>query len=374
MSINTFFLRVAASCNLDCDYCYVFKHRDLSWKYMPAVISDNTVYAFSSRLKEYCVNKNINEVNIIFHGGEPLVCSSEKLLQYADNISTDLKSIAKANFSMQTNGTLVTEDFLKKCVKKNIGISVSIDGHEKIHDSHRHYKNGKGSHKDVVKALKLLKKYPSVFEGVIGVIDPNFDPDEILSFFDELGIENVDLLLPDSTYQDLPKGRDSNPTIYKDWLIKAFDSWFFKHQSIKLRTFEHLLSGIIGESNTLDSFGLGTLDYLTIETDGTYHTTDILKVAFENASSIGMNVFENSINDALNSEKVCQYNEMLSATSLPGKCIKCKYSSLCGAGSLPHRYSLENGFNNPTIYCNENYYLIEHIITVLQEALEKENA
>ena len=79
MSINTFFLRVAASCNLDCDYCYVFKHRDLSWKYMPAVISDNTVYAFSSRLKEYCVNKNINEVNIIFHGGEPLVCSSEKL-------------------------------------------------------------------------------------------------------------------------------------------------------------------------------------------------------------------------------------------------------------------------------------------------------
>ena len=51
MKINTFFLRVAASCNLDCDYCYVFKHRDMTWKNMPAVMLESTVQSFAKRLR-----------------------------------------------------------------------------------------------------------------------------------------------------------------------------------------------------------------------------------------------------------------------------------------------------------------------------------
>ena len=43
MKINTFFLRVAASCNLNCDYCYVFKHRDKSWEKMPAKIPEDVL-------------------------------------------------------------------------------------------------------------------------------------------------------------------------------------------------------------------------------------------------------------------------------------------------------------------------------------------
>ena len=372
MMINTFFLRVAASCNLDCDYCYVFKHRDMSWKNMPRTMTDNIVAIFAQRLLEYATKHNLTKINIIFHGGEPLMCGEKRLLSFVNIINSTLGDNIKVSYSMQTNGTLLTDSFLDACVAENIGVSLSIDGHAMLHNKHRKYKNGSDSHQDVVRGIELLKKHPSVFEGVIGVIDPFFEPEDVLSFFDKMEIENVDLLLPDSTYEDLPVGRSENPDLYKNWLVNAFNSWFFNHQSIHLRTFEHILTGVLGENSALDAFGLGSLDYLTIETDGTYHTSDILKVAFENASAIGFGVFDGSIEEALTHEKVSQYNELLKLETLPDKCKRCEYSHLCGGGSLPHRYDKSTGFNNPTIYCEEMYTLISHAIAVIQQTIAEE--
>lgn len=372
MTINTFFLRVAASCNLDCDYCYVFKHRDMSWKNMPRTMTDEVVIMFAQRLKEYAHEHSLETVNIIFHGGEPLMCGEKRLLNFVDIINSTLGDGVKASYSMQTNGTLLTDSFLDACIRENIGVSLSVDGHATLHNKHRKYKNGTDSHQDVVRGIELLKKHPAIFEGVIGVIDPYFDPEDVLSFFDTIGVENVDLLLPDSTYQDLPAGRSENPNLYKDWLIRAFDAWFFNHQSIHLRTFEHILTGVLGENSALDAFGLGCLDYLTIETDGTYHTSDILKVAFENASAIGFGVSDGSIEDALKNEKVVQYNELLKLETLPEKCKLCEYAHLCGGGSLPHRYDEATGFNNPTIYCGEMFALISHAIEVVQQTIADE--
>lgn len=373
MEINTFFLRISARCNLDCDYCYVFKHRDSAWKNYPSVMTDDTIISFCRRLKEYLANNNnIEDINIVFHGGEPLVFGTNHLLDTIDTIESEIGDKACMHYSLQTNGTLLTEEFVSECSKRNIGISLSIDGMESVHDKHRKYKNGTGSYDDVLRGMELLKEYPNIFEGVIGVIDPAFDPDDILSFFESYSIENVDLLLPDSTYLDLPIGREQNPNLYRDWLISAFDSWFFRHQSLHFRTFEFLLGGLFGDDAELDAFGLGSLDYLTIETDGTYHTSDILKVAYENASYLGMDLTNNTIDEALASDKVKEYNRLLSLESLPEKCKICKYSYLCGGGSLPHRYSPENLFDNPTIYCNEMYALIEHASNVLEKAINDE--
>ena len=341
---------------------------------MPATMSEETVQAFSNRLKEYAIDEGIKKINIIFHGGEPLMCGEKKLISFVDLITIILGKNINLQFSLQTNGTLITESFLNECVKRNIGISLSIDGNKSVHDKHRKYKNGKGSHDVVLRNLMLLKKYDSIFDGVLGVIDPYYQPENILSFFDEIGIKNVDLLLPDSTYIDLPPGRDEEPNLYTDWLIEAFDSWFYDHQTIQLRTFEYIIAGLLGGNTSLDAFGLGELDYFTIETDGSYHTTDILKVAYENASAIGFGVFDKSIKEALNNKKVIEYNEYLTEKMLPDKCKVCIYSHLCGGGSLPHRYNKDTGFNNPTVYCREMYSLIQHANEIINKEIDKELA
>ena len=370
--INTFFLRVAARCNLSCDYCYVFRHRDMSWKNMPAHMALSTVELFASRLKEYLSATGLKEANIIYHGGEPLIVGPERIIEFTDIICRVVGEIAKVSFSLQTNGTLLNEHFLNQCRDRNIGISLSFDGHKAIHDKHRKYVTGSGSFDDVYSASKLLQRFPSIFEGIIGVIDPQFEPEETLKFFEENGLLTVDMLLPDSTYQDPPLGRNCDPALYSTWLCKAFDSWFFHHQSINFRTFEHVLKGLMGIESSLDSFGLGELDYLTIETDGAYHTTDILKSTYENASALGLTLTDAAITKALEHEKIAEYNRLLSWDCLPQVCKDCRFGAICGGGSLPHRYSPENGFDNPTVYCEEMKTLIEHAEQVLKSAIEGE--
>lgn len=92
MIVNTFFLRVAASCNLDCDYCYVFKHRDMSWKNMPSIMHREIVVKFAERLKEYTDKFALKSVNIIFHGGEPLMCGEQRIIEFVDIIDSALVS------------------------------------------------------------------------------------------------------------------------------------------------------------------------------------------------------------------------------------------------------------------------------------------
>ncbi|MGL5126409.1 MAG: radical SAM protein [Fusobacteriaceae bacterium] len=372
MKINTFFLRVTSICNLDCDYCYVFKHCDNSWKNYPSIMSEDTVCAFSTRLKKYVIDNKLSTINIIFHGGEPLLFGEKNIFKTCNIINKELNNLAEVSYSIQTNGTLLNENFIKECQTRNIGISVSIDGHAEIHDKHRKYKLGKNSHKDVLNNIKILAKYPNVFDGVIGVIDPLFDPKEIFEFFSFNKILKIDLLLPDSTYLNPPKGREYNSNLYSDWLKDAFDSWFFNYQNIQFRTFEFILQGLLGETSSLDTFGLGSLDYLTIETDGSYHTSDILKITHENASFLNLFVDSCDIEKALNHENVKIYNSLLSFENLPIDCKNCIFSTLCGGGSLPHRYSSENQFNNKTIYCHEMFELISHIKKVLERVINNE--
>ena len=97
--INTFFLRVASRCNMVCDYCYVFRHRDMSWKLYPKCMTKHTIEIFARRLRDYVIKNNINEVNIIFHGGEPLIIGEDVLIEYCDKINDYIDKYAKVFFS-----------------------------------------------------------------------------------------------------------------------------------------------------------------------------------------------------------------------------------------------------------------------------------
>jgi len=371
--VQTFFLRVAARCNMNCDYCYVFNHRDQGWKKLPPIMEEKTIELFAKRLREYLLTNNIKQIFIVYHGGEPLLIGEKNILKYTDIIKSYLSDIVLVDFSIQTNGTLINKDFLNECQGRNIGISLSIDGPSNIHDKHRRLKNGDGSHRLVMSSLHLLlHDFPNLFQGVIGVIDPYSDPREILGFFKNEGIYNIDLLLPDATHDCPPKGKNLNPNLYKNWLIKAFDIWFSFFQDLSLRSFEYILQRIIGQNIHTDFLGFGELSYITIETDGSYHTTDILKITYENASAMGISLKTHSIEDAILHPNFREYNRLLKKYNLPRICKYCEVVEICGGGSLPHRYSSNNRFNNPTIYCDEMKSLILYARNRLISEIEHE--
>ena len=364
--ITSFLIKVASRCNLDCSYCYVYHHADQNWRLMPKYLSQENRNAFAERLAEYIQQAGLTHCLVVFHGGEPLLAGAESLATFAAEIQAS--TTEKVDFSLQTNGMLLDNSVLDILKNANIAVSLSLDGPRKVNDKHRITRKKRSSFDRTFDALQKLKQYPNIFSGVIAVIDPFTPPDEILAFFAEHKLPNLDFLLPDAHHLRPPLGRDENPDLYVDWLTSAFDLWFDHFPHIPLRTFEALLDAISGLPSRTDAFGFGDVSLITIETDGSYHDLDVLKITRDAATKLTGTVKDTPIAIAAASAQINIHRNLIKKQGLCQQCQECSIVDICGGGSLPHRFGFK-GFDHPTIYCREMFALVMHVRKRLDELL-----
>jgi uncharacterized protein len=351
-------VKVASRCNLDCDYCYVYHHADQSWRGMPPLMSAENRSQFAERLGSYVKEIGLTRCAVIFHGGEPLLAGAEVLTAFAAEIRAG--TTAKVDISLQTNGLLLDDAALDAFEAADIGVSLSIDGPRLANDRHRTSRRGRSSFDKAFTALQRLIRRPKTFAGVISVIDPAIPPTELLAFFDEHRPPKLDFLLPDAHHLRAPAGRDQDQALYERWMIQAFDLWLDRYPHLPVRTFEALLDSVSGLPSGTDAFGLGDVSLISIETDGSYHDLDVLKVTREGATRLTGTVSDTPIAAVAMSPPILAHRALLQTTGLCETCQACPVVAICGGGSLPHRYGPE-GFNHPTIYCREMLALIEHV-------------
>ncbi len=363
---SCFLVKVASRCNLDCDYCYVYHHADQSWRSNPKRLSSEHLEAFATRLNEYVSDSGLKRCAVIFHGGEPLLAGAQTLAEFA-NVLRSACSVP-VDVSIQTNGVLLDDKAVEILASADVGISLSLDGPKASNDKHRLTHDGQSSFEKTEQALKRLENRPEVFAGVIAVIDASSTPKNLFEYFDQFQVPRLDFLLPDAHWLRQPPGRDKDSRLYERWLLEAFDVWFDDYAHIPLRTFEALMDVCAGLPSTTDAFGLGDVSLLSIETDGSYHDLDVLKVTQEDATRLFGNVLDTPIKDVANSDSIQRHREYLRKEGLSATCYGCNVVEICGGGSLPHRFG-KNGFDNPTVYCNEMKRLIGHISARLQEHL-----
>ncbi|MDY0282085.1 MAG: radical SAM protein [Salinivirgaceae bacterium] len=143
-------LMLAQDCNLRCSYCY---GQEGNYNDTPQLMSKKT----AEEAINYLVNRSKgNELlQVTFFGGEPLL--NFDVLKHVVLICEKFKN-KKFHFSITTNGTLLSGEIVDFFKKIPISIMVSLDGEKTIHDKHRKYANGKGTHNDVINAINLLKE------------------------------------------------------------------------------------------------------------------------------------------------------------------------------------------------------------------------
>ena len=367
-TILCFLLKVASRCNLACDYCYMYEHADQSWRQQPHMFTSETSAAAVKRIGEYVGGRDLQHVSVVFHGGEPLLFGAARLANLAAELRKAVPGGTRCDVSLQTNGVLLTAEALGILADADIGVSISLDGPRAVHDLHRLTSAGQSSHKDTERALALLAARPKTFAGVIAVIDPSTRPRDVLSYFAGKYVPALDFLLPDATYIRRPAGRDTDPDLYVRWLIEAFDVWFDEFPELPVRMFESLLGAVCGQPSPTDAFGFGSVSLLTIETDGSYHDLDVLKITAEGRSALGMNVRDHSVEEACAAPALAQHARLLSLVGLSETCQSCPEVKVCGGGAVPHRYA-DDGFEHPSVYCAELLALIRHIRARLTGAL-----
>ncbi|THD35066.1 MAG: FxsB family radical SAM/SPASM domain protein [Sphingomonas sp.] len=357
--ITSFLVKVASRCNLDCDYCYVYHHADQSWRSMPKLLSAEHQNLFAERLAEHVRTQQLNRVAVIFHGGEPLLAGHQYIVDFTRLLRSSVGPLVEVDVGLQTNGLLLTDDVLDAFEAERIAVSLSMDGPRAAHDLHRTTRKGRSSFDRVEAALHRLAKRPTVFAGVIAVIDASVRPSILLGYFADKGIPKVDFLLPDSHHRRSPPGRDADPGLYERWLVEAFDEWLDNYPELPVRTFEALLDAIAGLPSGTDAFGLGDVSLISLETDGTWHDLDVLKVAGDGATRLVGSVVDTSVEEVASSVQLAAHRRLLTKSGLSATCRSCDLVEICGGGSVPHRFG-DGGFDNPTVYCGEMKALIGH--------------
>lgn len=370
--ISTIVVKVASGCNLKCSYCYMYEHPDQTWREQPKFITDEITYKLGNRVREYILDRNLNKFLIVAHGGEPLLLGSKKLHKFFKILKQRINlPEVDVKFGIQTNGILVDEEIVKVLQEFDIRAGVSIDGPQYWNDRFRLNKKGEGTHDKIlagVEKLQFPKQGNSVFGGYLTVVNPQIAPSEILSFFESLNAPAVDFLLPDFNYDTFSK-EDFRVGAFGEWLADLFDLWFYSKSTIEIRFFRILIKLILGGYNGFDSIGAISNGALIVETDGTYHSLDVLKTSYHGVTKTGKSLWDDSIRKMESAGFVMGLsNKKFSATE---KCLDCKYFNVCGGGYLPHRYSRYNGFNNPSVFCDDLKIIISHINKRISNELKK---
>jgi len=352
----------------------MYNRGDSSWKRQPKVMSNETIYFLAQRIKEHCMKHEIKKFNIIIHGGEPLLAGIHFLKNFVGTINNNLFPDVKAEYSLQTNGTLLDEDWCKAFDELSINVGISLDGIKEENDKYRIYHSGKGSYDDIVKGYNILKQSNYVTKkkpGFLSVININADPIDTYQHFKNLRAYTVDFLLPEANFvTPAPKHSNSlSQTPYADWMITIFDIWIKedKETRMRIRTFEFLIELILGNNLDFEVFGNSHNDVLVIETDGSIEAVDALKICGEGFTKAGSNVKIHSFDEAIETPLAKTY--VMAHKYLSSKCLACPINEVCGGGSLQTRYSKKNGFNNPSVYCKDLMKLITHIQNSIIDAL-----
>ena len=366
--LSTFVVKVASRCNIDCDYCFMYHGEDQSWAKRPKKMALDTARAIAACIQQHVDAHSISKVQISLHGGEPLSLERgrfEEIVQvFRQNIQCDV------DIGVQTNGTLITDEWVELFDRLGISVGLSLDGPKSVNDLHRLYRDGRSTFQKTMSGLdKLLTTETGrkCFSGVLTVVSPNTDPLELLSFYDSLGLDDIDLLLPHGTYDTPPIGMPDplHSDIYAQWMIRFFDAWFSNFQHIRVRYLEEIIALLLGGASHLEAIGAQSVNLIIFETDGEIEALDSLKVAGRVATQLHLNAFENVLDDAVAHPAI--YSRMMGKKALCGTCRECSEVLNCGGGYLPHRFSTKRGFLNPSVYCENLKMIFSHVRNVLFE-------
>lgn len=346
--IDLLIFQSTSFCNLDCKYCYL-PDRNVKNK-----IDIEKIEITLKRIVEENLIKD--SFSIVWHAGEPTVLSIDFYRSVFKLIQEIIPSNIKVFQHIQTNATLLNDEWCEFFIEVDMKVGVSIDGPQHINDRNRVLRNGKGTYEQIITGINYLKKHKIDFSVIAVLTDYSLDfPDEIYYYFKELG--GVRSLCFNMDEED---GVNTKSTLNENTEVKLKLFWkrmyqlqLVKENYMHLREIHGFNEALLKGNFTNNPFYLGQMTQpfkiLTIDTYGNFSTFSPELVGMKDEKITDFN-FGNIKNDTFssvltNKKFINVFNEILEGVK---KCNnECNYFSFCGGGA-PSNKLYENGSFNTT--------------------------
>ena len=346
---------VGSTCNMRCHYCYYLEKKRLYKGSERHVISDKLLEKF---IREYIESQTTPEIMFTWHGGEPLLRSID-FYKKALKLQRIYAGGRRINNSIQTNGTLLTDDWCRFLRDNNFLVGISIDGPKEYHDAYRHFRqltvdNGKltdkSSFERVMRGIHLLKKYGVEWNGMAVVNNLNADhPKEFYQFFKQIGckyLQFTPIVERVTTRKDgltLAPGMQEGghvtdfsvtPEQWGKFLCGVFDEWVRNDVGeIFVQLFDATLANWVGVAPGICTMSKQCGHAAVMEHNGDVYSCD----HFVYPEHWLGNLKDKTITEMMYSGKQREFARMKSA-KLPRQCRECRFLFACNGECPKNRF------------------------------------
>ena len=354
MEYQAFIKPVGANCNLRCNYCYYNSSvKDIGGT-GGAIMSEEVLEAY---VKLNIAAAGSGPVFFAWHGGEPTLAGIDfyrKAVELQKRYQPDGIEIING---IQTNGTLVDDEWCRFLAENRFAVGISIDGQENLHNKNRRSLSGEGSFAPASGGFQRLKEYGLEPEILCVVSSTNADyPLDVYRYFRELGARWM-TFLPlvirdnDSYHGVLPLS--VAPRRFGEFLCALFDEWV-EHDIglIKIQIIEEATRVAFNQEHTLCIFKKECGGVPVIELNGDFYSCD----HYVNDDHRIGNIMETPLEGLLCSDRQRAFGKA-KWTTLPRYCLECEVLDMCNGEFPKNRFitapSGEPGLN----YLCEGYRL-----------------
>ena len=360
-----------AHCNLACKYCYYLEKTKLYPTAQRHLMSDEMLEQFT---REYIEAQTMNQVLFTWHGGEPLLRSID-FYRKALSLQQKYAGGRRIDNVIQTNGTLLTDEWCEFFAQNHWLVGISIDGPQPDHDHYRLTAAGKPSWKKVMQGIKLLKKHGVEWNAMAVVNAYNVNhPLEFYRFFKENGCQFlqftpiVERLTRHEDGRTLASLADKNeiplseasvtPEQWGYFLSAIFDEWVRKDVGkIFVEVFDCTLANWMGISPGICAYSKECGHAGVMEHNGDVYSCDHFVFP---EYKLG-NIRDHSLIDMLYGEQQQEFSR-LKHSSLPRQCKECDMEFACHGECPKNRFMKDKyGDSGLNYLCLGYYHYYQHV-------------
>jgi len=356
-----------AICNLACSYCF-FLDKELLYPGSPFRMSDEVLEHY---IRQLITAHRSQQVTVAWQGGEPTLMGLDFYRRAIELQNKYRKPGMTFENTMQTNGTLLTDEWCEFYKEHNFLIGISIDGPRELHDAYRVNKGGQGTFDKVMRGLRLLQKHGVEYNVLTTVNRINADyPLEVYRFHrDEVGTDWIQFIpiverLDDQGLALFQRGttvseRSVQPEQFGSFLTTIFDEWVHNDVGqVFVQSFEAAARNWMGLASSgicvfNETCGLG----LAIEHNGDLYSCDHY---VEPNFRLG-NITQTDMIELVASDRQRKFGQDKRDT-LPRQCLNCEVRFACHGECPKNRFATTaNGDPGLNYLCAGWYEFFTHI-------------
>ena len=382
IAFNTMAKPIGSNCNLKCTYCYYDEKKNLFTSGDGNRMSDTLLERF---IRQYINVQQVDVINFVWQGGEPLLLGLNYFKRIVELQQKHINGKRIEN-CIQTNGTLLNDDWVRFLKHHQFLVGISIDGAEHVHDHYRLFKDGSGSFVDVMKGIELLQKYQVEFNtlSVVNCYNSQF-AEETYQFLTSIGSlylqfipvveRQVTTPRPDNlllTHDGVCDAKVTPwsvlPLDYGAFLISLFNQWVRNDVGrVFVQQFDATLANWVGENPGLCVFMPSCGDSMVVEHNGDVFSCDhFVYPEFK----LG-NINEATLFSLVQSTQQEQFG-MRKFESLPGQCVACNFRFACHGECPKHRFLYDVNGEYGLNYLCEAYKMFFKYVTPYMDFMAQE--